>query len=642
MGDFGTEEMENHIDAQPQENVEQVPVAAKRPPQHRVFVNRSLHLEKIRFVGFDMDYTLAVYKSPEYETLVFEMVKKRLVDMGYPKGIHDFEYDPSFPIRGLWYDFRYGNLLKVDAYGNILTCVHGFRFLKINEIRALYPNKFLQLDESRVHVLNTLFDVPVTYIIACVVEYFSSPVRCPEAVATPTGIKLAGCYMSFQSIFGDVRAAVDYVHVYQLKPATVAQLDAFVERDPNLPILLSRLRASGKRLFLLTNSDFAYTNTIMEYILGDGEDHRKEGREGCWWATKYFDYVVCDANKPKFFREGTLLRAVDPVTHELSLGVPLNLQKSTTDMYVKHKESSGSRKCNGEDGTTSDTPVMQTAIYAGGSCDVLTELMGAKGKDVLYVGDHIYGDILKSKKLRGWRTFLVVPELTQELLVWTQKETLFTQLQGLDARMSDMYKNLDSSAETRSREQRDMEELRDSRRKVTHDMEMSYGLLGSLFRSGSRPTFFASQVMRYADLYAAAFFNLVNYPLFYMFNAPPVLMAHESTVTHSQIMPEVAPALSRTRHNAVAPTGNGDNYVLQEGCDGNGVAPEPAVPSVTDSLNPEAEKQRPPCVRASSMAVPEMPDPQAFLHDDDEDDDSDDVPNISDSSHHEDSPARII
>ena len=69
-----------------------------------------------------------------------------------------------------------------------------------------------------------------------------------------------------------------------------------------------------------------------------------------------------------------------------------------------------------------------TGVFSGGSCDVLTELMGAKGKDVLYVGDHIYGDILKSKKLRGWRTFLVVPELTQELVVWTRDE-LFTRLQ---------------------------------------------------------------------------------------------------------------------------------------------------------------------------------------------------------------------
>lgn len=97
---------------------------------YRIFVNRSLHLENIKFYGFDMDYTLAEYKSPQYEQLGFNLIKNRLIDIGYPKEILQFEYDPSFPIRGLWYDTMYGNLLKVDAYGNILTCVHGFEFLK--------------------------------------------------------------------------------------------------------------------------------------------------------------------------------------------------------------------------------------------------------------------------------------------------------------------------------------------------------------------------------------------------------------------------------------------------------------------------------------------------------------------------------
>ena len=40
-------------------------------------------------------------------------------------------------------------------------------------------------------------------------------------------------------------------------------------------------------------------------------------------------------------------------------------------------------------------------------------------RDVLYVGDHIFGDVLKSKKLRGWRTFLIVPELNDEFQVDT-------------------------------------------------------------------------------------------------------------------------------------------------------------------------------------------------------------------------------
>lgn len=96
----------------------------------RIFVNRSLHLEKIKFYGFDMDYTLAEYKSPEFEILCFTMLRDLLIDKGYPKDIAEFEYDPSFPVRGLWFDTWFGNLLKVDAYGNIILCFHGFKYLK--------------------------------------------------------------------------------------------------------------------------------------------------------------------------------------------------------------------------------------------------------------------------------------------------------------------------------------------------------------------------------------------------------------------------------------------------------------------------------------------------------------------------------
>jgi len=56
-----------------------------------------------------------------------------------------------------------------------------------------------------------------------------------------------------------------------------------------------------------------------------------------------------------------------------------------------------------------------------GSSDIVCDLLGAKGKDIIYIGDHIFGDILKSKKRQGWRTFLVIPELAQELHVWTDK-----------------------------------------------------------------------------------------------------------------------------------------------------------------------------------------------------------------------------
>ncbi|XP_043790331.1 cytosolic purine 5'-nucleotidase isoform X2 [Apis laboriosa] len=479
-----------------------------RQASQRIFVNRSLHLENIKFYGFDMDYTLAEYKSPEYEQLGFTLLKDRLVSLGYPEEIKAFEYDPSFPVRGLWFDSLYGNLLKVDAYGNILVCVHGFEFLKHSQVYELYPNKFLQLDESRVYVLNTLFNLPESYLLACLIDFFTNS---RQYIPDKTGVKEGELTMTFKSIFQDVRNAVDWIHLHgNLKTKTMENLDLYVKKDRRLPMFLNRIRESGAKIFLLTNSEYVFTNKIMTYLFDfphgakPDEPHRN-------WKT-YFDTIVVDARKPLFFGEGTILRQVDTKTGALKLGT--------------HKG-----------------PLHTGEVYSGGSCDVFTELIGAKGKDVLYIGDHIFGDILKSKKIRGWRTFLVVPELVQELHVWTDKCQLFAELQNLDVMLGEMYKNLDSS----TKEKPDISKLRTSIRDVTHKMDLAYGMMGSLFRSGSRQTFFSSQVVRYADLYAATFLNLIYYPFSYMFRAPAMLMPHESTVAHEQRFVMETPMISRSR-----------------------------------------------------------------------------------------------
>ncbi|SPP86390.1 blast:Cytosolic purine 5'-nucleotidase [Drosophila guanche] len=466
-----------------------------RHAAHRVFVNRSLHLENIKYYGFDMDYTLAEYKSPQYEQLGFNLVKERLVSMGYPKEILQFEYDPTFPVRGLWFDTLYGNLLKVDAYGNILVCVHGFEFIKHHQVYELYPNKFLKLDESRVYVLNTLFNLPETYLLACLTDFFNNS---NEFVRVERGIKAGDFLFTYKSIFQDVRRAVDWVHSDgDLKRRTTQNMAHYVKKDERLPTVLSRIRESGAKLFMLTNSDYTYTNEIMTYLFDfphgatPNEPHRD-------WKS-YFDVIVVDARKPLFFDEGTVLRQVDTKTGGLKIGTHIG-------------------------------PLQPGQVYSGGSCELFTKFINAKGKDVLYVGDHIFGDILKSKKIRGWRTFLIVPELVRELHVWTDECQLFAELQNLDIKLGDLYRDLDSSA----KEKPDISQLRTCIRDVTHKMDMSYGMMGSLFRSGSRQTFFSSQVVRYADVYAATLLNLIYYPFSYMFRAPAMLLPHESTVAHDQ------------------------------------------------------------------------------------------------------------
>lgn len=87
-------------------------------------------------------------------------------------------------------------------------------------------------------------------------------------------------------------------------------------------------------------------------------------------------------------------------------------------------------------------------------------------------------------------------------------------------------------------------------------MDLSYGMMGSLFRSGSRQTFFSSQVVRYADLYAATFVNLIYYPFSYMFRAPAMLLPHESTVAHEQRFIMDEPMISRSRTKQINTTDN--------------------------------------------------------------------------------------
>lgn len=495
-----------------------------RSSQHRIFVNRSLSLEKIKFFGFDMDYTLAEYKSPEFEALAYRLASKKLVSMGYPKEIGETTYDPSFPVRGLWFDTLYGNFLKVDAYGNILVCVHGFKFLKTYEIFNIYPNKFVQMNDSRIYVLNTLFNQPETCVLAQVIDYFSTNNEYDRS--SPYGVKdnKANLFMPFKSMFQDVRNAFDTIHADgSLKKETVDHLDEYVIRDEKIPQLFDRMRDNGKKTFLLTNSGYKYTDQIMSYLFS-----LPSCQSRTW--TSYFDFIIVDARKPLFFGEGTILRQVDSKTGALRIGT--------------HIEDF----CG---------PLLPDQIFSGGNCDTLTKLMGARGRDVLYVGDHIYGDILRSKKIRGWRTFLVVPELLRELEVWSEKRHLFHRLSELDIRLGDVYKNLDSSC----RENPDISHVKSQIRSTIHELDMSYGSLGSIFRCGSRQTHFASQIARYADLYACTFLNLFYYPFSYFFRSPSALLPHESTVLPSNV--GAPPQLSRSKldsidenHSSISPQSN--------------------------------------------------------------------------------------
>lgn len=43
-------------------------------------------------------------------------------------------------------------------------------------------------------------------------------------------------------------------------------LNLYVKKDVRLPIVLTRIRESGAKVFLLTNSDYNFTNKIMTHL----------------------------------------------------------------------------------------------------------------------------------------------------------------------------------------------------------------------------------------------------------------------------------------------------------------------------------------------------------------------------------------
>uniref|UniRef100_H2Z2V6 5'-nucleotidase, cytosolic II, like 1 n=1 Tax=Ciona savignyi TaxID=51511 RepID=H2Z2V6_CIOSA len=477
-----------------------------------------------------MDYTLAVYKSPQYEELGFELARDRLIHCGYPEELKRYIYDPGFVLRGLIFDRLLGHMLKVDTYGNILVCTHGFKFLKTSEVIQDYPNKFIQLDDTkRYYICNTLFNLPEIYLQACVINYFSTT---DGYVKKTEGVQRGNLMMSYATIHTDIRSAVDSLHFNgELKDKTVENLDKYVVKEPKLPLLLDRMREHGK-VFLVTNSDFKYTNKVMTYLFDFPHGPQVT-------ICVYFDVVLVEARKPKFFGEGSVLRKVDMVSHSLIYDV-INvilalcwcnlkafLNCITLSLYALFALNISTTQETGKLHIGHYTGSLKKgAVYSGGSSDTLCDMMNAKGKEILYIGDHIFGDILKSKKRRGWRTFLVVPEMSHELAIWLEKKDLYHRLNELDAMIGVKYRHLDSA----SRERPNIQSLQESIRSAVHEMDMSF------------------------DLYASSFINLLYYPFCYFFRAPAVLMPHESTVDHDSEydITEESPMASRNNHSILS------------------------------------------------------------------------------------------
>lgn len=328
--------------------------------RERIYVNRSLNMAKIKAVGFDMDHTLAQYNRTEFEALAFQETLKKFIEAGYPEELKTLEFKPDFLRRGLLIDREKGNVLRVDEHKYVKVGYHGHVKLSKEERYNIY-NKASYKAESFLSV-DTFFALSETQLFIEIVDF---------ARKNPGSIT-----KSFADVYKDLRLFIDLSHKDgSIKKKVLKDPEKYIQKDKYLAATLIKLLDDKKELFLLTNSWWDYTKEVMDFLLGDANDDFKSWKD-------YFSYSIVGSGKPGFF---TGSQPFFEVIEEQ------NLMRAHTG------------------------PLKKQGVYHGGNAKLFQKLTNHSGDEILYVGDHIYGDIMQSKGTLNWRTMLIVEELIDEI-----------------------------------------------------------------------------------------------------------------------------------------------------------------------------------------------------------------------------------
>jgi 5'-nucleotidase len=439
-------------------------------PRRRIFCNRTLNLRAIKAVGYDMDYTLIHYVVAVWERHAYEHVRRVLADRGFP--VQGLTFEPELMIRGLIIDSELGNILKANRFGYVNRALHGTRLIPFDDLRRAYARTMVDLAHPRYAFMNTLFSLSEACLYAQLVDRLDA-----GAFSGPIG---------YQDLYKAIRAAFDYAHMEgRLKQEIIEDPDTFIEVDRDTPLALIDQRQSGKKLLLITNSEWTYTDAMMRYAF---EPHLPEG--GDW--RELFDLVIVGARKPIFFTsENPIMEVV------------------TDDGLLR--------------------PVVELSegrIFYGASADAVERFLGVEGDEILYVGDHIYSDVSISNKVQRWRTALILRELEHELdaiASFAQQQIELEQLMAhkevLEAEQCQLKLTLQRKKEPLD-QQVILDRLNDLRTTLM-DLdarispiaraagELASHTWGLLLRAGNDKSHLARQVERYADVYLSRVSNFL-------------------------------------------------------------------------------------------------------------------------------------
>ncbi len=452
----------------------------------KVYVNRTLNLRKIRYLGFDMDHTLVRYHSRAFEQTVHDFVLERIAARGYPAEVRELPFDYDLAIRGLVIDKQKGNLLKVSRHGGIRAAFHGVQALDFSLQKKMYSSTYIDLRDQRYSSVDTAFSISTANLFMQLVALRD---RNP-ALGLP----------DYETMAGDLMSAVDACHRDgSLKARVRESLDTYIIKDEAVVRGLERYRKHGKRLFVLTNSDFHYTKLLLDYAINPFlKDHKD-------WS-ELFEFTITAAQKPRFFMDNLKFLRVNP-----------------------------------QDGTmTNHDGALEPGIYQGGCASLFTRDLKLDGDDILYIGDHIYGDILRLKKDCNWRTAMVVEDLEDEIRKYQDVAPIQQRINDLmDAKepleleqVEVLSQEIDQGLQEHTpRVQELQKEIATLDREISELIRKHQSQFnkywGEVMRAGNEESYFAHQTERFACIYMAKLADLVAYSPRTYFRAPRRPMAHE-------------------------------------------------------------------------------------------------------------------
>lgn len=426
-------------------------------------------MKKIKAIGFDMDYTIVRYNTEAFERFTHQATLKKLVsEKKYPEDILKLEFDFQRVIQGLVIDKKKGNLLKVSRFGKVKSSYHGLTPIDFKEQQKMYGNGVIDLSDIHIQSLDTNFSVSNGVLYSQLVEMKKKGAQFPD----------------FETLADDIKEALDICHSDgTLKNHVRENISEYIIQDPDVVVLLERYKRYGKKLLVITNSDFNYTKLLLDYTINPFLKEHKD------WS-ELFEITITLSSKPRFFTTKTAFLKIDPATGNMT---------------------------NAEGKITK-------GIYQGGFAGKLQKDLGLEGDEILYLGDHIYGDVVSIKKTFNWRTALVLDPLKEEIEAikssafiqseidkqMTIKESLELMLNDIDIRKNELHE--DVSKEELNALFNDIDKVNSKISELLDQHKKFFNpYWGEMMRAGLEESRFADQVEKYACIYMTKVADLISY-----------------------------------------------------------------------------------------------------------------------------------